>query len=720
MSALSIQPTYPIFTDIDGQPLEAGYVWIGTANLDPQTNPINVYWDAALTILAPQPIRTLAGYPSNNGTPARLYVNSDYSIRVMNKNGSTVYSAPAATERYSEVVFNSNASQVIYDPAGTGAVATTVQTKLRETVSVKDFGAVGDGVADDTAAIQAAFTYQASVTETAVAATGESVITAPVVYFPSGIYLISASINVPGNSNIYGEQSVIKKAGSFTGTNGFQNNSSAFRIEIVGLQFIDFATGVYLDSSNANSGRISFTKCGFFGNTENAVWLDTQSTVTDFNDCIWRANKHDLYIERCDQTNIWGGWIQREGGQLTDDYDGAIVNNSRLRMYGTLLVPQPETILEPCWIKSYRYVECVGVRFGDEAAGFTSVNNFAAGSPDTQGLRNAVILKDCEIVSSGGGAAIRLFELPNIISLEDNLGFQQTGGTAIAWSSSIDAPTQAAIIANARSGFGLGTRFYIVARNVNDQSIAANLLEFASNNDRLRLAGRSGTAMRVEYNNEAVPTGADYFTLDAYGYDASASAAGLRAQVRIEASGTGGGTETVFANTANNSTTLVDVAKSNSTGFVAGSDNTLTLGSATNRWSEVYAGNGTINTSDEREKQDIAALDDAEKRVAVALKGLVKKFRFRNAVAVKSDAARIHVGVIAQEVLAAFQAESLDPMRYGIVCYDEWPEQPEVITDVLDEEGNPTGQTITQAYKPAGSRYGVRYEQLLAFIIASI
>jgi hypothetical protein len=104
MSALSIQPTYPIFTDIDGQPLEAGYVWIGTSNLDPQTNPINVYWDAALTIAAPQPIRTLAGYPSRNGTPARLYVNSDYSIRVMNRNGSVVYSAPSATERYSRAV----------------------------------------------------------------------------------------------------------------------------------------------------------------------------------------------------------------------------------------------------------------------------------------------------------------------------------------------------------------------------------------------------------------------------------------------------------------------------------------------------------------------------------------------------------------------------------------------------------------------------------------
>jgi hypothetical protein len=43
-----------------------------------------------------------------------------------------------------------------YLPAGTGAVATTMQAKLRESVSVKDFGAVGDGVTDDSAAFTAA------------------------------------------------------------------------------------------------------------------------------------------------------------------------------------------------------------------------------------------------------------------------------------------------------------------------------------------------------------------------------------------------------------------------------------------------------------------------------------------------------------------------------------------------------------------------------------
>lgn len=176
MTALSIQPPFPIFTDIDGQPLENGYIFIGTVNLNPQTNPITVYWDAALTIPAVQPIRTLAGYPSNNGTPARLYVNSDYSIRVQNRNGSLVYSAPQATERYGNVI---TAATVTYLPAGTGAVETTVQAKLRDYVSVHDFMTAAQ-IADAqsfaptlnmTAAIQAALNTNRSV------------------YFPFGVYL---------------------------------------------------------------------------------------------------------------------------------------------------------------------------------------------------------------------------------------------------------------------------------------------------------------------------------------------------------------------------------------------------------------------------------------------------------------------------------------------------------------------------------------------------
>ena len=93
MSALSVQPPYPAFAGADGLPLENGYIWIGTVNLNPQVNQIAAYWDAALTISAAQPIRTLNGYPVYQGTPSRFYVGSDYSIQALDSKGSVVYTS---------------------------------------------------------------------------------------------------------------------------------------------------------------------------------------------------------------------------------------------------------------------------------------------------------------------------------------------------------------------------------------------------------------------------------------------------------------------------------------------------------------------------------------------------------------------------------------------------------------------------------------------------
>jgi hypothetical protein len=149
MSAQIIEQPYPIFTDADGDPLENGYIWIGVENLNPITDPVAVYWDAALTQPAVQPIRTQGGYPVNAGTPARLYVSVRYSILVQDRNAITVYSAQSETALTSS-------DAITFLQAGAGAVTRTAQSKMRETVSVLDFGAVGNGVADDTAAIQAA------------------------------------------------------------------------------------------------------------------------------------------------------------------------------------------------------------------------------------------------------------------------------------------------------------------------------------------------------------------------------------------------------------------------------------------------------------------------------------------------------------------------------------------------------------------------------------
>jgi hypothetical protein len=87
------------------------------------------------------------------------------------------------------------ASSSAFIQAGTGAVSRTAQNKLREVVSVRDFGAVGDGVADDTAAIQAAITA---------AHIGGQSAGNKAVYLPAGVYLISASLALPDYCSIFG------------------------------------------------------------------------------------------------------------------------------------------------------------------------------------------------------------------------------------------------------------------------------------------------------------------------------------------------------------------------------------------------------------------------------------------------------------------------------------------------------------------------------------
>jgi hypothetical protein len=150
-------------------------------------------------------------------------------------------------------------------------------------------------------------------------------------------------------------------------------------------------------------------------------------------------------------------------------------------------------------------------------------------------------------------------------------------------------------------------------------------------------------------------------------------------------------------------------------GSGAPTDNVLNLGSATARYATIYAGTGTINTSDANAKQDIEYLSDAERRVAVRIKSLIKKYRFKDAVAEKGDAARIHVGVIAQEVQAAFIAEGLDSARYALFCSDTWYE---VDGHSLDEEKRAYSADAPNAVEK--TRLGIRYDELLAFVIAAM
>ena len=141
------------------------------------------------------------------------------------------------------------------------------------------------------------------------------------------------------------------------------------------------------------------------------------------------------------------------------------------------------------------------------------------------------------------------------------------------------------------------------------------------------------------------------------------------------------------------------------------SDGALALGAASYRWATVYATSGSINTSDRNEKQDIEEITDAEKRVAVVAKGLLRKYKFKDAVEKKGDKARTHFGIIAQDLEDAFTAEGLDASKYGMFCSDTWWETEDDSFET--EEEAPEGATKR-------TRLGVRYSELLAFIIAGM
>jgi hypothetical protein len=126
-----------------------------------------------------------------------------------------------------------------------------------------------------------------------------------------------------------------------------------------------------------------------------------------------------------------------------------------------------------------------------------------------------------------------------------------------------------------------------------------------------------------------------------------------------------------------------------------GTDNAASLGDASYRWTEVFAAAGTINTSDGREKTELRALLPAEIRAVKRVLAGIGAFRWLESVARKGEDARLHIGVTAQTVEAAFAAEGLDARRYGLFCADAI-------------EGG------------AGERLGVRYDQLFALALAAM
>lgn len=123
---ISVSSIYSQWKDASGEPLENGSVYIGTANLNPVTNPISVYWDVAGTQPAAQPLETSNGFLHRTGTPANVFVNaSDYSITVRDVSGSLVTTTPSALAAGTIYALNANLTIVEAEIAALQAITIT-------------------------------------------------------------------------------------------------------------------------------------------------------------------------------------------------------------------------------------------------------------------------------------------------------------------------------------------------------------------------------------------------------------------------------------------------------------------------------------------------------------------------------------------------------------------------------------------------------------------
>lgn len=163
--------------------------------------------------------------------------------------------------------------------------------------------------------------------------------------------------------------------------------------------------------------------------------------------------------------------------------------------------------------------------------------------------------------------------------------------------------------------------------------------------------------------------------------------------------------------------------------FTASSDNYSSAGSAARRFTQVFAVNSTINTSDARLKTTPRDMTEAEIAAFGQIGRLPCVWQWLAKVETEGNDARLHSGPTVQAAMAIMEANGLDWQRYSAFCYDEWEAfRGDVLADgeawsgeteaVEEADTDPeTGETsaVTRTYKvnPAGDRYSFRKEELL-------
>lgn len=584
--------------------------------------------------------------------------------------------------------------------AGVGAVLRSVQAKLRDTASVLDYGVVGDDATDDTAAVNAALSSGYGTIE-----------------IPHGLVMkITGSVVIPPGVVLRGK----------TGRGRLGARPSYFHVTNA------LATAAVTVDANAWADHVNV----LFAIANTAIGIQGIGNGCRISRCQVEASGSDgIRIgtaggANCNSFNVEDNYVLSAGGNGCYIHDGTAASGANANA-GRVV----NQVSQNCTGSSIKLGHCFWVsvdnplgegcsRYAVEVSGTT--NN---GVPE---CRYASIMMGDSNEANTLGAVFDQGYFTQWVQ-PDTSAIPSNAGTGVAGSGLYQ------ILCN-RANKLLGATVYTNSGQypaVVDDGVNSSLSYGLTIKKKTGGANNHGTGIAFSIDpNTGTP-------VTAGGISCLQTGAGV---FGLLFSGYAGGAPVNYLELSPSANCFNPLT-----------DNTLSLGLSSNRWSVVYAGTGAINTSDANTKQQVAELTDAEKRVAARIKGMMRTFRFNDSVAEKGDGARIHAGAIAQDVQAAFVAEGLDATRYALFCSDTWwefdgkPVQAdangihEVHTQEVDESKIPaaadfapgerqdvideaieharqqaTTTTVTKVQAVSVTRLGLRYEELFAFVIAAL
>lgn len=330
------------FIDASGAPLASGKVYFyAPGTLTPSTT----YQDAAGAIPNTNPVNL------DSLGQAVIWGTGSYRQIVKDVTGNQIWDQIVATPDLNAPTASfagaAGSALIGFQNAGTGSVARTAQDKLRESISVKDFGAKGDGATDDTATIQAAI---------------NSLTSGGALYFPPGNYKITATLNAPAGVNnvtLYGAGNASK---IFSTTNYISliliSQVSGWVVEKLyllgpgnGRQIANqYGSGVIFDRSTACQVRFCrIEKCGNWdgvGSGVGGVWDSNSIDCTVSNNLIINCNNG------YNQDGFLGGVIANQprgglviGNQFITNRAHALTENGTVAVGAGPLPPGAATIM---------------------------------------------------------------------------------------------------------------------------------------------------------------------------------------------------------------------------------------------------------------------------------------------------------------------------------------------------------------------------------------